>query len=96
MGKWADFEEAEYASALYAELVDRPGNLWTPGAVFEGAIGIDAALRVSSPVFWKFIEFPVRPRGAEPGYLSALAAQQGAPLPAGHRFRSAPAAHPPD
>jgi hypothetical protein len=51
--KDAEFEEKEYEAPLYNQLLFGNHNIWTPGQVFEGKFGIDAALQSLNPLFWK-------------------------------------------
>lgn len=53
----AEFEEKEYEMPLNAQLSQGNSNLWTPGQVFEGHFGIDAAIKVSRVDFWNTIGF---------------------------------------
>lgn len=50
--KRAEFEEREYETPLYNQLARGNPNVWAPGQVFEGHIGIDYALLVEDP--WIF------------------------------------------
>ncbi len=49
----AEFEEKEFESSLYHQLAGSSPNLWTPGQVFEGHFGIDAAIFVTHPFFYQ-------------------------------------------
>lgn len=61
----ADFEEKEYETPLYQELLGHPSaNLWTPGQVFEHHFGIDGAVQVNNPLFWSIVNYSAPPRGA--------------------------------
>ena len=42
----AEFEEKEYEFPLNSQLLWGNQNIWSPGQVFEGNFGIDAALEV--------------------------------------------------
>lgn len=54
----AEFEEKEYEIPLNSQLLLGNQNVWTPGQVFEGNFGIDAALRVLRDDFWRIAGFP--------------------------------------
>lgn len=49
----AEFEEKEYEAVLYEQLESSRANVWSPGQVFEGHIGIDRAMFVESPRVWR-------------------------------------------
>lgn len=53
----AEFEEKEYEGPLNHELLASDPRFWPPGQVFEKHMGIDAALMVSSPLFWHAVGF---------------------------------------
>ena len=59
----AEFEEKEYESPLIRQLMDESHNMWSPGQVFEGNFGIDAALEVLNPEFWTMIGHSDYPNG---------------------------------
>ena len=59
----AEFEEKEYEIPLNTQLLLGNRNIWTPGQVFEGNFGIDAALEVTRGDFWQIVEFPHIPSG---------------------------------
>ena len=48
----SEFEEKEYESPLYQELLDGSSLIWTPGQVFESKVGIDCAVYTKSAKFW--------------------------------------------
>jgi hypothetical protein len=50
--KPAAFEEREYESPLYNQLVADDPRVWSPGQVFEGHVGVDYALFLDDP--WLF------------------------------------------
>lgn len=52
--KEAEFEEKEFEGPLYQQLLAGSPYIFTPGQVFEGHFGIDAALTVQSPMFWSY------------------------------------------
>tara|TARA_B110001450_G_scaffold246986_1_gene261563 strand:+ start:90 stop:953 length:864 start_codon:yes stop_codon:yes gene_type:complete len=54
----AEFEEKEYEIPLNTQLLLNNRNIWTPGQVFEGNFGIDAALEVTRRDFWRIAGFP--------------------------------------
>lgn len=58
----SEFEEKEYENPLYIQLLEGNNNLWTPGQVFEGHFGIDAALEVYRESFWEMMgyRYPLR------------------------------------
>ena len=60
----AEFEEKEYENALIHQLMMESHNMWSPGQVFEGNFGIDAALEVLRPDFWTIIGYSDYPNGA--------------------------------
>ena len=47
----AEFEEKDFEGPLYCQLLCGSYNFATPGQVFEGKFGIDAALKVQNSVF---------------------------------------------
>jgi hypothetical protein len=51
----AEIEEKDFEGALYNQLLSGHLHIATPGQVFEGKLGIDAALEVINPSFWKTI-----------------------------------------
>jgi len=51
----AEFEEKEYEIPLNTQLLLGNSNLWTPGQVFEGNFGIDAAIEVLRSDFWEIV-----------------------------------------
>jgi len=53
----AQFEEKEYEGPLNHELLASDSRIWPPGQVFEKHMGIDAALMVTSPLFWRNVGF---------------------------------------
>lgn len=54
----AEFEEKEYEFPLNSQLLRGNYNLWSPGLVFEGNFGIDAALEVHRQDFWDMVGYP--------------------------------------
>ena len=54
----AEFEEKEYEFPLNSQLLWGNQNIWTPGQVFEGNFGIDAALEVHRQDFWDMVGYP--------------------------------------
>lgn len=54
----AEFEEKEYEFPLNSQLLWGNQNIWTPGQVFEGNFGIDAALEVHRLAFWDMVGYP--------------------------------------
>lgn len=50
----AEFEEKDFEGPLYQQLLLGSPHFFTPGQVFEGHFGIDAALAVRSFVFWSY------------------------------------------
>ncbi len=54
----AEFEEKEYENPLNTQLLLGNRNIWTPGQVFEGNFGIDAALKVTRSDFWRIAGVP--------------------------------------
>ena len=57
----AEFEEKEYENPLIQQLMLRSnGLMWTPGQVFEGRFGVDAALEVLDCELWKKFGFQGR------------------------------------
>ncbi len=59
----AEFEERDLEGSLYHQLAGNCPNLWTPGQVFEGHFGIDAALFVTHPFFYQVFNI-IRPMGS--------------------------------
>ncbi|WP_438711024.1 hypothetical protein ACSTS3_21180 [Aquimarina muelleri] len=59
----AEFEEKEYENPLNTQLLLGNRNIWTPGQVFEGNFGIDAALEVTRRDFWHNAGFRHIPSG---------------------------------
>jgi hypothetical protein len=59
----AEFEEREFEAPLYNQLEVGSNLVWSPGQVFEEHIGIDRAIFVESPTFWRLI----RRLGPPPG-----------------------------
>lgn len=60
----AEFEEKDFEAPLYNELRFGSHRIATPGQVFEGKFGIDAALESEHPLFWGLFEFYDKPRGS--------------------------------
>lgn len=59
----AEFEEKDFEAPLYSELKFGSHRIATPGQVFEGKFGIDAALEAEHPLFWGLFGFYDIPRG---------------------------------
>jgi hypothetical protein len=59
----AEFEEKDFEGPLYNQLLGASNNLATPGQVFEGKFGIDAALQATHPVIWEAFGYPHIPGG---------------------------------
>lgn len=51
----AEIEEKDFEGPLYNQLLSGHRNFATPGQVFEGKIGIDAALEVLDVKFWSVL-----------------------------------------
>lgn len=47
-----EFEEKDFEAPLYTELLHSSHRIATPGQVFEGRFGIDAALEALNPKLW--------------------------------------------
>ncbi len=59
----AEFEEKDFEGPLYNQLLAGSSNVATPGQVFEGQFGVDAALDVRNRTFWNGFGYPAPPRG---------------------------------
>lgn len=59
----AEFEEKDFEAPLYSELKFGSHRIATPGQVFEGKFGIDAALEAEHPLFWDLFGFYDVPKG---------------------------------
>jgi hypothetical protein len=59
----AEFEEKDFEGPLYNQLLSGSSNFATPGQVFEGNFGIDAALEVLHCTFWNYFGYPAPIRG---------------------------------
>ncbi|MGF1831495.1 hypothetical protein L4D04_20435 [Photobacterium angustum] len=59
----AEFEEKDFEAPLYNELKFGSHRIATPGQVFEGKFGIDAALEAEHPLFWDLFGYYDVPRG---------------------------------
>jgi hypothetical protein len=59
----AEFEEKDFEAPLYSEIKFGSHRIATPGQVFEGKFGIDAALEAEHPLFWDLFGFYDIPRG---------------------------------
>jgi hypothetical protein len=59
----AEFEEKDFEAPLYNELKFGSHRIATPGQVFEGKFGIDAALEAEHPLFWDLFGYYDSPRG---------------------------------
>lgn len=53
----AEFEEKEYEGPLNHELLAGDPRFWPPGQVFEKYMGFDAALMITSPLFWQAVGY---------------------------------------
>lgn len=53
-----EFDEKDFEAPLYNQLLFGSHNIATPGQVFEGKFGIDAALQALRPQFWELFGFP--------------------------------------
>ena len=62
--KPAEFEEREYEAPLYNQLERGLANVWSPGQVLEGRVGIDRGLFVSQLAIWEVLGYSHIPRGA--------------------------------
>ncbi|MFZ5253069.1 hypothetical protein ACOY6O_03420 [Enterobacter roggenkampii] len=58
-----EFEEKDFEAPLYNELRFGSHRIATPGQVFEGKFGIDAALEAEHPLFWDLFGFHDVPKG---------------------------------
>ena len=63
--KPAEFEEKEYETPLYRELSNGRPEVWQPGQVLEGHIGIDAALWAGAHRIWGLLGRPTTLPGVE-------------------------------
>ncbi|WP_429238465.1 hypothetical protein [Aeromonas veronii] len=59
----AEFEEKDFEAPLYNELMFGSHRIATPGQVFEGKFGIDAALEAKYSFFWSSFGYQNIPRG---------------------------------
>lgn len=59
----ADFEEKDFEGPLYNQLLFGSNLIATPGQVFEGHFGLDAALHAGHPLFWDMFGFHDVPPG---------------------------------
>lgn len=59
----AEFEEKDFEAPLYNQLLFGSHNIATPGQVFEGKFGIDAALQALHPLFWELYGYHYAPPG---------------------------------
>lgn len=59
----AEFEEKDFEAPLYNELRFGSHRIATPGQVFEGKFGIDAALEAEHPLFWNLFGYYEIPKG---------------------------------
>ena len=59
----AEFEEKEYEFPLYFQLAHGTKRVWPPGQVFEGYLGVDAALMVNTKKIWQKLGYKVPLRG---------------------------------
>lgn len=60
----AEFEEKDYEAPLYRQLLGASSLIATPGQVFEGKFGIDAALQATNPEFWNVMGYKQPLNGA--------------------------------
>lgn len=58
-----EFEEKDFEAPLYSELRFGSHRIATPGQVFEGKYGIDAALEAEHPLFWNLFGYYEVPTG---------------------------------
>ena len=58
-----EFEEKDFEAPLYNELRFGSHRIATPGQVFEGKFGIDAALEALNPLFWDMFGYYNIPEG---------------------------------
>lgn len=65
-----EFEEREFETPLYHQLVTRTNHVWSPGQVLEQKLGIDYALMCDDPKLWGLHGLSLGPTGA---YLHPLA-----------------------
>lgn len=59
----AEFEEKDFEAPLYNELRFGSHRIATPGQVFEGKFGIDAAIEAENPIFWDLFGYYDIPKG---------------------------------
>jgi len=59
----SEFEEKDYEAPLYGELRFGSHRIATPGQVFEGKFGIDAAIEALNPLFWDMFGYYDIPEG---------------------------------
>lgn len=59
----AEFEEKDFEGPLYNQLLFGSNLIATPGQVFEGHFGLDAAMFAEHPLFWHMFGFPDIPTG---------------------------------
>jgi len=59
----AEFEEKDFENPLYVQLLSGNICLATPGQVFEGRFGVDAALQAGHPFFWDLFGYRTIPGG---------------------------------
>ena len=62
--KPAEFEEREYEAPLYNQLERGSPNVWAPGLVFEGHIGLDRGLFILDPWIFRLHGYASYPPGA--------------------------------
>jgi hypothetical protein len=60
----ATFEEREYETPLYNQLAYGTRNVWSPGQVFEGHIGLDHGVLHRDELIFLMHGYPHAPRGA--------------------------------
>jgi hypothetical protein len=59
----SEFEEKEYEAPLIHQLAFGTTSMWSPGQVFEGNFGIDAAIEIFDNAFWSRIGLSQFPSG---------------------------------
>lgn len=64
--KAAEFEEKEYETALYAQLIRADARLWAPGQVLESYLGFDGALLINDLYLWELHGWRSPLRGVSP------------------------------
>jgi hypothetical protein len=59
----AEFEEKEYESILYTQLLHGSQNVWSPGQVLEATVGFDYAMLTAHVRFWALHGYAAAPLG---------------------------------